>query len=104
VRVSAEAPHATPLTLDPPAQKAGRLSGGQLALTIAAAKRPEQLIFDGPVAALNTLARRAFLQNLMEFVAEIEVSVMISSHLLDDLGTGLRPPRRTAASRVQLPL
>ncbi|RKR92153.1 ABC-2 type transport system ATP-binding protein [Micromonospora pisi] len=71
-----------------PAQKAGRLSGGQraqLALTIAAAKRPELLIFDEPVAALDPLARRNFLQSLMEFVAELEVSVILSSHLLSDL-------------------
>ncbi len=71
-----------------PAQKAGRLSGGQraqLALTIAAAKRPELLIFDEPVASLDPLARRAFLQSLMEFVAELEVGVILSSHLLSDL-------------------
>ncbi|MCX4771940.1 ABC transporter ATP-binding protein [Streptomyces sp. NBC_01260] len=69
-------------------QKAGGLSGGQraqLALTVAAAKRPELLIFDEPVAALDPLARRGFLQNLMEFVAELEASVMLSSHLLGDL-------------------
>jgi ABC-2 type transport system ATP-binding protein len=71
-----------------PAQRAGRLSGGQraqLALTLAAAKRPELLIFDEPVAALDPLARRAFLQSLMEFVAELEVGVILSSHLLGDL-------------------
>jgi ABC-2 type transport system ATP-binding protein len=75
------------LGLDPK-QKAGRLSGGQraqLALTIAAAKRPKLLVFDEPVAALDPLARRAFLQNLMEFVVELDVSVVLSSHLLADL-------------------
>jgi ABC-2 type transport system ATP-binding protein len=69
-------------------QKAGRLSGGQraqLALTLAAAKRPELLMFDEPVAALDPLARHGFLQNLMEYVAELEASVILSSHLLDDL-------------------
>jgi ABC-2 type transport system ATP-binding protein len=71
-----------------PSQKAGRLSGGQraqLALTIAAAKRPELLIFDEPVASLDPLARRSFLRNLLEFVAELNVSVVLSSHLLSDL-------------------
>jgi ABC-2 type transport system ATP-binding protein len=71
-----------------PAQKAGRLSGGQraqLALTIAAAKRAELLILDEPVASLDPLARRDFLRNLMEFVAELGVNVVLSSHLLADL-------------------
>jgi ABC-2 type transport system ATP-binding protein len=71
-----------------PNQKAGTLSGGQraqLALTVAAAKRPELLIFDEPVASLDPLARRAFLRNLLEFVAELEVSVVLSSHVLSDL-------------------
>ncbi|WP_433473906.1 ABC transporter ATP-binding protein [Spirillospora sp. CA-142024] len=71
-----------------PAQKAGRLSGGQraqLALTIAAAKRPELLIFDEPAAALDPLARQGFLANLMEFVAELGASAVLSSHLLGDI-------------------
>ncbi|TDC45619.1 ABC transporter ATP-binding protein [Actinomadura sp. KC345] len=71
-----------------PAQKAGRLSGGQraqLALTIAAAKRPELLIFDEPAAALDPLARRGFLANLMEFVAELGAGAVLSSHLLGDI-------------------
>lgn len=75
------------LGLDP-GQKAGKLSGGQraqLALTVAAAKRPELLIFDEPVASLDPLARRAFLRNLLEFVAELNVSVVLSSHVLSDL-------------------
>ncbi|MFI0453491.1 ABC transporter ATP-binding protein [Actinomadura sp. 6N118] len=75
------------LGLDP-AQKAGRLSGGQraqLALAVATAKRPEMLIFDEPVAALDPLARRAFLQYLMESVADLEATVILSSHLLGDL-------------------
>jgi ABC-2 type transport system ATP-binding protein len=69
-------------------QKAGHLSGGQraqLALTLAIAKRPELLILDEPVAGLDPLARRAFLQYLMESVAEHELSVILSSHLVADL-------------------
>ena len=49
------------------------------------AKRPELLILDEPVASLDPLARREFLQGLMEFVAEGEVSVVLSSHLVADL-------------------
>jgi ABC-2 type transport system ATP-binding protein len=75
------------LGLDPK-QKAGTLSGGQraqLALTLAVAKRPELLILDEPVASLDPLARREFLQDLMETVAEQQVSVVLSSHLISDL-------------------
>ena len=69
-------------------QRAGSLSGGQraqLALTLAAAKRPELLLLDEPVASLDPLARREFLQNLMETVAEQQVSVVLSSHLITDI-------------------
>jgi ABC-2 type transport system ATP-binding protein len=69
-------------------QKAGTLSGGQraqLALTLAVAKRPELLILDEPVASLDPLARREFLQDLMEIVSEQSVSVVLSSHLISDL-------------------
>ncbi len=69
-------------------QKAGKLSGGQraqLALTLAIAKRPEVLILDEPIASLDPLARREFLQTLMEVTAEHELSVVMSSHLVSDL-------------------
>jgi ABC-2 type transport system ATP-binding protein len=71
-----------------PDQKAGTLSGGQraqLALTLAIAKRPELLILDEPIASLDPLARREFLQVLMETTAESQVSVIMSSHLVADL-------------------
>jgi len=75
------------LGLDP-TQQAGKLSGGQraqLALTIGIAKRPELLLLDEPVASLDPLARREFLQDLMEAVAENGLSVVMSSHLVNDL-------------------
>jgi len=75
------------LELDP-AQKAGKLSGGQraqLALTVAAGKLPELLILDEPVASLDPLARRGFLKHLMESAAENGTSVILSSHLISDL-------------------
>ncbi len=71
-----------------PKQQAGKLSGGQraqLALTVGIAKRPELLLLDEPVAALDPLARREFLSDLMESVAEHGVSVVLSSHLVADL-------------------
>jgi ABC-2 type transport system ATP-binding protein len=75
------------LDLDP-RQRAGSLSGGQraqLALTLAIAKRPELLLLDEPAASLDPLARREFLQTLMEDVATQGVSVVLSSHLVADL-------------------
>ncbi|WP_018653603.1 ABC transporter ATP-binding protein [Actinomadura flavalba] len=75
------------LGLDPGA-RAGKLSGGQraqLALTLGIAKRPELLILDEPVAALDPLARREFLQGLLEATAEHGLSVVLSSHLLSDV-------------------
>ena len=75
------------LALDP-RQRAGSLSGGQraqLALTLAMAKRPGLLLLDEPVASLDPLARREFLQGLMEAVAGQRLSVVLSSHLVADL-------------------
>jgi ABC-2 type transport system ATP-binding protein len=75
------------LGLDP-SRKAGRLSGGQraqLALTLGIAKRPQLLVLDEPVAALDPLARREFLQGLMEATAEQQLSVVLSSHLVSDV-------------------
>ncbi len=75
------------LGLDP-AQRARKLSGGQqaqLALTLALAKRPELLLLDEPVARLDPLARREFLQELAEAAAAQELSVVLSSHLVADL-------------------
>lgn len=75
------------LGLDP-ARRAGKLSGGQraqLALTLGLAKRPELLILDEPVASLDPLARREFMQGLMEATVEHEFSVVLSSHLVADL-------------------
>ncbi|HKR70370.1 MAG TPA: ABC transporter ATP-binding protein [Streptosporangiaceae bacterium] len=71
-----------------PRQKAGKLSGGQraqLALTLGIAKRPEFLILDEPVASLDPLARREFLQGLMAAAVDQELTVLISSHLVADL-------------------
>lgn len=71
-----------------PDQRAGRLSGGQraqLALTLGLAKRPELLILDEPVAALDPLARREFLDDLAEAITGQEMTVLLSSHLVSDV-------------------
>jgi ABC-2 type transport system ATP-binding protein len=72
----------------PPRQKVGSLSGGQqaqVALTLALAKRPDLLLLDEPVASLDPLARREFLQSVMEAVAETGMTVLLSSHIVADL-------------------
>lgn len=64
------------------------LSGGmraQVALALALGKRPRVLLLDEPVAALDPLARREFLGSLAAAVAEGDITVLLSSHLLPDL-------------------
>src|SRR5262245_28764912 len=72
----------------PLGRKVGKRSGGQqaqVALTMALAKRPELLLLDEPVAALDPLARREFLQGLMEAVADEGLTVLLSSHIVSEL-------------------
>lgn len=81
------------------------LSGGQraqVALGLALAKRPAVLLLDEPVAALDPLARREFLASLSAAVADNEVSVVLSSHLVHDLERVCDFVVLLAASRVQL--
>ncbi len=69
-------------------QRVGTLSGGQraqVALAMALGKRPRLLLLDEPVAALDPLARRDFLTVLAEAVAEGDLTVILSSHLVGDL-------------------
>jgi len=64
------------------------LSGGQqsqVSLSLALAKNPDALILDEPTAALDPLARHEFLAQVMQAVAETDVSVIYSSHSIEDL-------------------
>lgn len=90
-----------------PRQRAGRLSGGQrarLALTLAVAKRPELLILDEPVANLDPLARREFLDCVAHTVATSGqgVTAVFSSHLVADLERTCGYLIVLAASQVRL--
>jgi ABC-2 type transport system ATP-binding protein len=81
------------------------LSGGQRAqvgLGLALAKRPQVLLLDEPVAALDPLARREFLASLSEAVADGDLSVMLSSHLLHDLERVCDHVILLAAARTQI--
>lgn len=67
-----------------------RLSLGEkqrLAIVLALAHQPDLLVFDEPVASLDPVGRRDFLRSLFEqeSVAGGAVTVVISSHLLEDL-------------------
>ncbi|GAA5022420.1 ABC transporter ATP-binding protein [Actinopolymorpha pittospori] len=69
-------------------QRAGRLSGGQraqLALTLALSKRPDLLVLDEPVASLDPLARRAFLDETAAAATATGTAVVLSTHLVADL-------------------
>jgi ABC-2 type transport system ATP-binding protein len=89
----------------PLGQKAGTLSGGQqaqVALTLALAKRPELLLLDEPVASLDPLARREFLQSVMAAVAETGMTVVLSSHIVADLERVCDHLVILAGGRIQL--
>ena len=86
-------------------RRVSTLSGGQraqVALGLALAKRPAVLLLDEPVAALDPLARREFLASLAGAVADHDVSVVLSSHLVHDLERVCDFVILLAASRVQL--
>ncbi|HUC15963.1 MAG TPA: ABC transporter ATP-binding protein [Acidimicrobiales bacterium] len=89
----------------PTGRPVSTLSGGQraqVALGLALAKRPRVLLLDEPVAALDPLARRMFLTSLTEAVAEGDLSVVLSSHLLHDLERVCDHLVLLAASRAQI--
>lgn len=70
-------------------ERTGRLSGGQraqLALTIALARRPELLVLDEPLAALDPLARADFMLSVRDGVAADGISAVFSTHLVAELG------------------
>lgn len=86
-------------------QRVGTLSGGQraqVALALALGKRPRLLLLDEPVAALDPLARREFLAVLTEAVAEGDLTVVLSSHLVADLERVCDHVIALAASRIVL--
>ena len=88
-----------------PSHKVGKLSGGQqaqVALTLALAKQPELLVLDEPVASLDPLARREFLNAVMEAVAETGMTVILSSHIVSELERVCDRLITLSSSRTQL--
>lgn len=71
-----------------PKTRVVRLSRGQraqLALIVAVASRPEVLVCDDPGLGLDPVMRRAFLDVLIDMLAGQGISVLYSSHILQDV-------------------
>ncbi|MFL6074415.1 MAG: ABC transporter ATP-binding protein [Mycobacteriales bacterium] len=72
----------------PLGRRAGKLSGGQqaqVALAVALARHPQLLVLDEPLARLDPLARHEFMATLMAAVADEDISVLFSSHVVAEL-------------------
>ncbi len=71
-----------------PAQRIKNLSQGtqrQVAMLLALAQRPDLLILDEPAANLDVVARREFLDEVLDLIREEGKSVFISTHILSDV-------------------
>ncbi|MDD2711192.1 MAG: ABC transporter ATP-binding protein [Verrucomicrobiae bacterium] len=71
-----------------PAKRISALSQGgqrQTGFILALAQRPDLLILDEPAANLDAVARREFLDELLELIRQGGKTVLISSHILSDI-------------------
>ncbi len=71
-----------------PAQAIGKLSPGQaqrLAVVRALAPRPALLVLDEPASALDPVARRELLRDIVEQAIDNGTTVLFSSHIISDL-------------------
>lgn len=69
-------------------KRAQALSVGQrqkLSILSALGHDPDFLIFDEPVASLDPLARRRFLQTLIELIGDTGCTLIFSTHIVSDL-------------------
>lgn len=67
---------------------ARKMSVGQrqkLSILLAIAHDPELLILDEPVASLDPIARRQFLQQLVDIAADENRAIIFSSHIVSDM-------------------
>ena len=71
-----------------PQQRVKGMSIGQrqkLSILLALGHRPDLLILDEPVASLDPLARRHFLEQIVEVAADGRRAVVFSSHIVSDI-------------------
>jgi ABC-2 type transport system ATP-binding protein len=88
-------------------QRAIELSGGQQAqvsLAIALGTRAPILILDEPLASLDPLARREFMQVLLEIVRRGDSSAVLSSHVVTDIEQACNRVVILSDGQVQLDL
>ena len=57
----------------------------QVAFVLALAQRPDLLILDEPAANLDVVARRDFLDEMLQLLREENKTVLLSSHILSDV-------------------
>jgi ABC-2 type transport system ATP-binding protein len=57
----------------------------KLALIMAIGHRPKLLILDEPAGGLDPVARKEFLESIIELIHESGTTIVLSSHLLSDL-------------------
>lgn len=71
--------------LDKPASKLSVGERQKLSILAAIGHEPELIILDEPVASLDPVARRAFLQELVDMVAGGERTIVFSTHIVSDV-------------------
>ena len=71
-----------------PEQKVGQLSRGERAgfnLALALAQRPELLVLDEPTLGLDVVAKRAFLESLLQSNVADDCTVIYCSHQMEEI-------------------